>query len=141
MYKKLKYVESEKLDNIFFTALRIITFVFLSLFAISISAETSKMQIVGKPEKSKSEIVAVRNANGRFCAAIQVISDMEGFSYDSYNGVVRIDDNPGKDMVYLSPDERVLEIYKTGYEPLKIILYEIGIILKGKDVWMLKISG
>jgi len=67
------------------------------------SQELSKMQIVGTPEKSSSELVGVRDANGRFCAAIQVISDMDGFSYDSYNGVVKVDDQPGKNMVYLQP--------------------------------------
>jgi len=28
---------------------------------------------------------------------------MDGFSYDSYNGVVKVDDQPGKNMVYLQP--------------------------------------
>jgi len=104
-------------------------------------AQTSKLQIIGKPEKSTSEIVAVRDANGRFCAGIKVISNLEGFSYDSYNGVVRVDKKPGQDMVYISSNERVLEIFCSGYEPLKIILSEIGIRLKGKDVWIIKISG
>ncbi|MFQ5825171.1 MAG: SUMF1/EgtB/PvdO family nonheme iron enzyme, partial [bacterium] len=103
--------------------------------------QLSKMQIVGKPEKSSTEIVAVRDANGRYCAAIQVISDMDGFRYDSYNGVVKVDDQPGQDMVYLPPDERVLEIFKSGYEPLKIILSEIGIQLKPKEVWKIKLKG
>lgn len=104
-------------------------------------AQPSTLSIQGKPERSEDEIVAVRDPNGRFCAAVQVISDMDGFSYDAYNGVVRMDDMPGKDMVFLQPDERVLEIYHTGYEPLKIILSEVGIRLKEREVWKVRIAG
>src|SRR3972149_468775 len=80
--------------------------------------QLSKLHLAGKPEKSATEIVAVKDDNGRFCAAAQVVSDMDGFSYDAYNGVVKVDDQPGRDMVYLQPDERVLEIFKSGYQPL-----------------------
>lgn len=112
----------------------------LSLFAF-LSAQTNQMNIDGKPEKSSSEMVGVRDDNGRICAMIKVVSDMDGFSYDSYNGVVKVDDKPGEDRVYLQPDERVLEIYRNGFEPLKLILSEIGIQLKSKEVWTLRISG
>jgi hypothetical protein len=104
-------------------------------------AQTSKLQIIDKPEKSTSEIVAVRDANGCFCAGIKVISDLDGFSYDSYNGIVKVEKKPGQDMVYISSNERVLEIFCSGYEPLKIILSEYGIQLHEKDVWEIKISG
>ena len=66
---------------------------------------------------------------------------MDGFKYQSNNGVIRVDDDPGKDMVYLSPDERVLEIFKSGYQPLKIILSEYGVQLKSQQVWIIKIKG
>jgi len=99
------------------------------------------MHIIGKPEQSKTELVGIHDANGRFCAGIQVISDMEGFKYDAYNGVVKVDDKPGMDLVYLQPDERVLEVFHSGYEPLKLILSEIGIELEGKRVWQIKLSG
>lgn len=116
-------------------------FALILLICNILSAQTSKLQILGKPEKSTSEIVVVRDVNGRFCAGIQVISDLDGFSYDAYNGVVKVDKKPGKDMVYIQASERVLEIYLSGYEPLKIILSEIGIQLNEKDVWIIKITG
>ena len=47
-------------------------------------AQLSSLEIVGSPQQSSDEIVGVRDPNGRFCAAVQVISDMDGFSYDSY---------------------------------------------------------
>ena len=117
--------------------------VFCLLFIlISFShAQLSKMSISGKPQKSADEIVGKRDANGRFCAAVQVISDMDGFKYQAYNGVVEVDDLPGKDMVFLQPDERVLEIFKSGYEPLKIILSEYGIQLDEREVWTIRIKG
>jgi len=52
-----------------------------------------------------------------------------------------VDDDPGRDMVFLSPDERVLEIFHSGYEPLKLILSEYGIQLHPKEVWKIKIKG
>src|SRR6056297_2451872 len=95
----------------------------------------SQLHIKGQPQKSSSEIVAVRDANGNYCAAIKILSDMDGFKYESYNGVVKVKDNPGEDIVYLSADERVLQVYKTGYQSMKIILSEIGIQLEEKAVW------
>ena len=99
------------------------------------------MSIEGKPKKSTSEIVGVRDDNGRFCAAIKVISDMDGFKYQSNNGVIKVDDMPGRDMVYLSSDERVLEIYHSGYEMFRMILSEYGIQLHPKEVWTVRIKG
>lgn len=103
--------------------------------------ELAQLRVLGKPQKSSDEFVAKRDANGRYCAMIKVISDMEGFQYDANNGVVEVDDQPGQDLVYLQPDERVLKILHTGYEPLKMILSEYGIQLKPRAVWSIKISG
>lgn len=103
--------------------------------------DLSKLSIKGTPQKLSSEMVAVRDNDGNYCAGIQFISDMDGFSYDSYNGVVRMDDNPGKDMVYVQASERVLEVHKSGYKPLKIILSEQGIQLDEKAVWQITITG
>jgi uncharacterized protein (TIGR02145 family) len=115
----------------------------LSTFYFLLSTPAlAQLRIDGKPQKSATEFVSRRDANGKICAAIQVISDMDGFKYQSNNGIVgNVDDQPGRDMVYLSPNERVLEIFKTGYEPLKIILSEYGIQLREKEVWQIKIKG
>jgi formylglycine-generating enzyme required for sulfatase activity len=118
-----------------------LNFTFHLLLSTVVFAQTAKMSIEGKPQKSSNEIVGKRDSNGKFCAAVQVVSDMDGFKYQSYNGVVAVDDQPGRDMVYLSPNERVLEIFKSGYEPLKLILSEYGIQLKERDVWQIKIKG
>jgi len=106
----------------------------------------------------------VRDANGRFCAGIKVISDglvksknhvilnevrMKNLSQLSTRFFVAplpqndslVDKKPGQDMVYISSSERVLEIFCSGYEPLKIVLQEVGIILNPKDVWIIKIYG
>jgi len=108
-----------------------------------LAQELAQLQIVGKPEKSATEFVgaSIRDINGRICAAVQVISDLDGFTYDAYNDVVKVTSMPGRDMVYLQPDERVLTIFHSGHEPLKIILFEVGIKLEQKAVWVVKISG
>jgi formylglycine-generating enzyme required for sulfatase activity len=115
----------------------------LSLFPLTNAQETKEMKIVGKPKKlDTGEMVARRDGNGNYCAAIQVISNLDGFSYDSFDGMVgSIDDNPGMDMVYLTSTERVLQVFKSGYKPLKIILSEFGITLKTREVWQIEIAG
>ena len=115
----------------------------LSFFPLANAQETKEMKIVGKPKKlDTGEMVARRDGNGNYCAAIQVISNMDGFSYDSFDGMVgSIDDNPGMDMVYLTSTERVLQVFKSGYKPLKIILSDVGITLKTREVWQIEIAG
>jgi len=118
----------------------LLTLIFISsLFAQN--SNLNQLQLIGNPQLVDTEIVGVKDVNNRFCAGIKVISDMDGFSYQSYNGIVKVNDNPSEDMVFLSPDERVLEIYHSGYEPLKVILSEIGIKLAPKKVWQIKLSG
>lgn len=115
----------------------------ISIILPAIAQDLKEMRIVGKAKKLDSgEMVARRDQNGNYCAAIQVVSDMDGFSYNSNDGIVdNIDDNPGQDVVYLTKTERVLQIFKTGYKPMKIILSEFGIILKPQEMWQIEIAG
>jgi len=113
----------------------------LLLFSGLAYTQSSELKLIGKPERVESEIVAKRDASGYFCAAIQIISNMDGFSYESNNGVVDVDDKPGMDIVYLQASERVLEIYQTGFKPLRIILSEVGISLREKEVWKIELGG
>ncbi len=118
-------------------------FLLMLFFCALVYAQTqmAQLKLMGEPQKSMDELVAKRDANGRVCAAIKVISDLGGFSYDSYNGVVAVDRKPGQDIVYLQPDERVLEIFHQGYQPLKLILSTYGIYLKSREMWIIKITG
>lgn len=119
----------------------IIFIIFLILLTTNLYSQIKKMRIVERPILSKSEIVGKTDVNGRYCAAIKVVSNMLGLAYESYNGVVDLESKPSVDIVYLSSNERVLEIYKTGYEPLIIVLSEHGVDLEGKQMWEIHISG
>jgi len=121
----------------------IILLIFIILHTTVAIALQLQLHIIGEPELSSTDIVAVRDERtGQFCSAIQLITDLEGFGYSSDIGVVRVDfSRPGKDMVFLLPEERILEIYHPDYQPLKIILSEIGIQLQPKQVWIIKVSG
>ena len=112
------------------------------LFSSAFAQELKKMEIIGKPQKlTTGEMVARRDQNGNYCAAIQVVSDMDGFSYDSFDGIVGdILDNPSEDIVYLTKSERVLKIFRIGYEPLQIILSDHGVVLKEREIWQIKIA-
>ncbi len=119
------------------------TFLLVFGFLQQEAHQLNQLRLIGQPEKAGAEFVgaSITDANNRICAAIKVISDMEGFTYDSYNRVVKVDDQPGQDMVYLSPDERVLEIFHTGFAPLKLFLAEIGISLAERQVWIIRLAG
>jgi formylglycine-generating enzyme required for sulfatase activity len=120
-----------------------IPFILLFISFATFAQETKELTIVGKPKKLETgEMVARRDANGNYCAAIQIVSNLDGFSYDSNDGMVgNIDDFPGKDIVYLTATERVLDVMKTGFKPLRIILNEYGISLKPREVWQIEING
>jgi len=113
------------------------------LYGIAASQELPQLHIVDQPDLVQDGLVSadIRDANGRICAGIMVVSDMVGFVYESHNGVVKVSHTPGQDIVYVSPDERVLEVYFSGFEPLKIILSEHGIDLETKRIWRIKITG
>ena len=118
----------------------IMSFLFIS-WILPANAQLPNMQIDGKPQLLDENFEERRDVNGRFCAVIKIVSDLNGFSYDSYNGIVGdVINNPGVDFIYLSPDERVFLIFHEGYEPLKIILSEIDIQLKEKQMWLLNIK-
>ena len=86
--------------------------------------------------KSKSKGRKPRRVRG-----LIILSDLDGLKFTSYNGIVKVNHDPGRDFLFLSPDERVVEVYATGFTPLKIILSEVGIKLESGKSWQLKITG
>ena len=66
----------------------------LILITNTLFAQLPQMQIAGKPKKETTEFVGsnIKDTNGRICAAIKVVSNLDGLKYQSYNGVVKVDD-------------------------------------------------
>ncbi|MEI7812452.1 MAG: PEGA domain-containing protein, partial [Ignavibacteria bacterium] len=121
-----------------------ILFLFLIVLLVNCQAqELSQMRISGKPEPMPGELIGreVMDVNGAVCAGIIVTTDLSGFSFTSGNNIVKVNSNPGKYFVFLSPGERYLQIYCTGFEPLKIILNEINIQLHSGEVWQIRVTG
>jgi len=115
---------------------------FFVLITINVIAQ-NEMRVVGKGEFQPSELIDknIRDANGEVCAGLMIVTDLTGMRYDSYNGIVKVNQNPGKDFLFLSPDERVVEIFCSGFASLKIILNDYGIVLRKGEVWKLKVTG
>jgi formylglycine-generating enzyme required for sulfatase activity len=105
--------------------------------------ETNQLQIISKPVLIENEIISSANkdSNGEVCAGLIVIHDMEGLTYDSYNKIVKITSNPGRDLLFISTTEQVVTIFKSGYQPLKLVFNELGIKLKSGEVWQIKVTG
>jgi hypothetical protein len=82
-----------------------------------------------------------KDAMGRVCAGILIMTDLTGLAFESNNGVVDVSYQPGRYMVFVSEGERVLDVYKDGFRPLEIILSEYGIYgLKSGQVYQLDIT-
>ncbi|MFH1195744.1 MAG: PEGA domain-containing protein [bacterium] len=114
------------------------------MFFINLNAQDiSEMRVLYMGEFLPYEIIAVDNvdANGKVCAGLIVASDLTDLSYDSNDGIIKFNKRPGADLLYLSPNERVVTIYKTGFIALKIILDDYGINLESGKVWQIKITG
>ncbi|MBE0638194.1 MAG: SUMF1/EgtB/PvdO family nonheme iron enzyme [Bacteroidales bacterium] len=118
-------------------------FFFSLLFVLQgFAQELRQLRMTGTAKKLDNEMIARRDINGEYAAAIQVITNLDGLSYDSWDGVVgEVERKPGQDMVFVTHRERVLEVYALGYQKLQIILTEKGIHLKPREVWQITISG
>lgn len=109
----------------------------------SLSAQTiPELKIIGKAVLLKTEFVSskIRDVNGEECAAIRIDSDLSGFSFESNNGIVKLDKKEGRSLVYLSTTERVLTLFRKGYKPFRLIFSELGITLKAKEIWAVEVS-
>ena len=105
--------------------------------------EMNEMHVIGKGEYRADELIdrSRIDDNGKVCAAILIESDLDGFSFQANNGIVKINHLPGRDFIFVSPTERVIELYRLGYQPLKIILRDYGIHLESGQTWALKVTG
>jgi cell wall-associated NlpC family hydrolase len=121
----------------------LITIFYLLLYTLISSQDISKILVIGKSEHLDTELISNQtvDANGEQCAGLVISTDLTGLAYDSNDGIIKIDPKPGSDLLFLSPTERVVYIYKSGYESLKINLSEFDINLRSGQVWKLKVTG
>lgn len=115
----------------------------LLTFTTSFAQQMNKMSVVSKAEYLPNEIISTdnRDTNGEVIAGIKILSDLEGLSFESYNGIIKVVNKPGEDFLYLSPGERVITIRKYGFQPLMIILNDLGITLESGKVWQIRVTG
>ena len=121
-----------------------LTFVMAFVFMEVSSAQTSNtMRIEGKPEILPSELIDknIKDANGDICAAIKVISNLDGLTFNSNNGIIKSTGKPGEDIIYLQQSEQIVIVYKTGFKPLRIVMNEIGVKLQSGVMWKIEITG
>jgi hypothetical protein len=102
---------------------------------LAFTQELSQLRIVDNPEYLPSKLIDndIRDLDGEIFAGFLMKSDLIGLTYDSNNGIIKIKQQTGTDLLFLSPNERVVTPVKTGYESLKIILNEFYIILKSGE--------
>ncbi|TNE71670.1 PEGA domain-containing protein [bacterium] len=115
----------------------------LFLGSISLKAqEIPELRIVGLGELQENEIVAsvIRDINGRIASGLIIESDLMELAYESNNGIIKRDIKPGRDFLFLSPDERIVTVYKAGYKPLKIVLADVGVRLRSSMVFKISIT-
>ncbi|MDR9416730.1 MAG: PEGA domain-containing protein [Gracilimonas sp.] len=107
--------------------------------------EIATMRVVGDAKKLSGEIIADRDdnrdINGNLTAGLRVISNLTGLTFQSNNGIHKIQQLPGYNLLYLSTNERVVSIYKDGFPPLQIVLNDEGINLAAGEVWEIQVTG
>ncbi|WP_421774144.1 PEGA domain-containing protein [Gracilimonas sp.] len=107
--------------------------------------EMSSLRIVGQAERLPSEIIADRDdnrdINGNLTAGLRIVSDLTGLQFRSNNGIHKVQQLPGYNLLYLSTNERVVSIYKDGYPPFQLVLNDEGINLEAGEVWEIQVTG
>lgn len=115
----------------------ILLLVFISNFlAYGLDMKTSSKAIKLNNEFVSTTIV---DENGVKAAALKIFTSLEGVSFGN---AIKVDDsNPGIYIVYIASNERYLDIYKTGYNPYKLIFSENGIRrLKSGSVYKIDLA-
>jgi PEGA domain len=118
--------------------------IILLIFLSTITAQDlNQLRIVDAANFLSNQLIDndTKDNNGSVCAGLLIFSDIPGLTYDSNNGIVKVNHKDGEDFLFLSPTERVVKIYGPGFVPLQIILNDIGINLKSGQVWQIKITG
>ena len=109
------------------------------------NGEISTLRVVGEAQIQDGEIIADRNdnrdVNGALTAGLRITSDLTGFTFESNNGIHKIQPRPGASLLYLSPNERVVTIYREGFTPFQLVLASHGIDLQSGKVWEIQITG
>lgn len=123
-----------------FIIISISLFVFNSF--LTIAQSVNEMNVVGQAEYLPNELVdsSLINAKGNVCAGLVIETDLNGLSFNSSEGITKINAYPGKILLFLSPEEKVVKVYKTNFLPLIIDLSSYGIRLKSGEVFKLSIT-
>lgn len=122
--------------------LRILIFL-LALPGCLYSQTLSEMRVVsGSAKFMPGELIdkSVIDANGDVCAGFKIRTDLEGLSFQSYNGIVKVNTMPGEYTLFLQPSERVVEVFKSGFAKLSIILADCGVALSSGRTWALELT-
>jgi len=120
-------------------------YMLILLIAIPFYAQQpNKLYVAGKPEFAPDILLNrdIKDANYEVCAGLMILTDLTGLAFDSYNGIVKLlNDQPGQYLLFLSESERVVEVFKTGYTPLKMYLPDLGIRLQKGVSWKVTVTG
>ncbi|MEX0610208.1 MAG: PEGA domain-containing protein [Balneolaceae bacterium] len=107
--------------------------------------DISTLRVVGEPKIADGEFIADRadnrDVNGVLTAGLRINSDLTGFTFESNNGILKSQQLPGASLLYLSPNERVVEIYREGFTPFQLVLASYDINLESSKVWEVQITG
>jgi hypothetical protein len=144
-YKKVHTQRSKLLLLPIFLFLTFGIFPLNNLNAQEADDELATMRVVGSANKVSGEIIADRDdnrdINGNLTAGLRIVSDLTGLTFRSNNGISKIQQLPGYNLLYLSTNERVVQIFKEGFPPFQLVLNDEGINLAAGEVWEIQITG
>ncbi len=115
----------------------------LSVFQFQPLYGQNQLRINGDAQFLPGELIdqSIRDINGEVAAGLRIITDLPGLAFDARNGVVKLNTKPGEYFLFLQPTERVVRILSTGFLPLELYLYDVGIRLKSGKTWQITVTG
>ncbi len=121
-------------------------FLLYALLLGSLSAELNQLRTVGEAEFRPNAIVQARyqTVNRDRAACLIFVTDLPtDLDFRPRVELVALTNPaPGQYHVYVAPDERVVTIHALGYEPLTVVLVDLGIrVLRSGEVYEVRVTG
>lgn len=117
---------------------------FVQVFSSLNAQDLGKLRITGEATLISNEIIADqpdnRDVNGELTAGLRIKTSLDSLVFSSNYGIHKILQDSNSSLLFLSPDERVVTIYREGFQPLELILNDNDISLESGKIWEVQLE-
>ena len=110
-------------DHRLFNLLKVLQILVLcGLWSGGLWAQDLEVVRFERTQNSDARLYPQRDRNGQFCALVKIASPLQDLKFDASLGVTKVEYKKGEHWVYLTPGEKRLSIWKTGYTKIRYII-------------------